>query len=67
MLYTVDEFAREFKVNPQTVRRWIRNGKIKSVKHGDTYRIPEDQLKLISESEEVHSEKPINRIIKPMG
>ena len=39
LLYTVKEVAQILKVNPHTVRRWIREGKIQSVKIENNVRI----------------------------
>lgn len=44
-LLTVDETARVLDVNVQTVRRWVREGKIKASKVGKLIRIREEDLK----------------------
>lgn len=36
-LYTVEEVAKLFKVNPESVRRWVRKEKIKSIKLGGKF------------------------------
>jgi len=36
-LYTVEEVAKMFKVNPESVRRWVRKEKIKSIKLGGKF------------------------------
>jgi excisionase family DNA binding protein len=45
--YTVDELARRLKVNPETVRRWIRRGDLQALalpnKAG--YRISADDVR----------------------
>lgn len=33
-LLTVDEVARRLKLHPETIRRWIREGRLKAVKLG---------------------------------
>ena len=45
--YTPQEVADMFKVQNQTVWRWIRNGKLKATQLGDggSYRISENDLK----------------------
>ena len=54
--YTVPEFAQEVGVWPETVRIWIRAGRIKAYRPGGTvgshYRIPG------SEVERIKAEKP---------
>jgi excisionase family DNA binding protein len=45
---TVREFAASLGVHPQTVRRWLRDGKIKNFLqygHYGHYRIPKNNLK----------------------
>jgi excisionase family DNA binding protein len=44
-MLTVDEAARRLKMNPQTVRRWIRSGLLSAHKiGGKEYRINADDL-----------------------
>ena len=33
-LLTVDEVARQLKLHPETVRRWIRGGKLRAISLG---------------------------------
>ena len=42
---TPQEVADLLKVTEQTVRRWVREGKIPATKFGQTIRIPSDALK----------------------
>lgn len=42
--YTVDEIAEILKVNPMTVYRWIKAGKLKSYKAGRNFRIKKGDL-----------------------
>ena len=42
--YTVDEVAIILKVNPMTVYRWIKAGKLKSYKAGKQYRVKKEDL-----------------------
>ncbi len=39
-LLTVDEAAARLKVQPDTVRRWLRSGKLRASKLGRDWRIP---------------------------
>lgn len=45
--YTTEEAAKILKVYPDTVRRYIRQGKINAVKIGNRIRITETELKRI--------------------
>jgi excisionase family DNA binding protein len=47
-MLTVFEAAERLRANPQTIRRWLREGKIKGVMPGGTklgYRIPESEIR----------------------
>ena len=41
-VYTVEEFAKMFKLSPEAVRTLIRNGEILAIHIGKQYRIPQD-------------------------
>ncbi len=41
-MYTVEEFARLFKLSPEAVRTLIRKGEIPAIRIGKQYRIPQD-------------------------
>jgi excisionase family DNA binding protein len=43
-LFTVDEVADAFRINKQTVLRFIREGKIKAYKVGREYRVKEEEV-----------------------
>jgi excisionase family DNA binding protein len=38
-VYTVEQFAERLKLHPKTVRRFIREGRLRAVKVGKSYRI----------------------------
>ncbi|MFW5719800.1 MAG: helix-turn-helix domain-containing protein [Candidatus Dojkabacteria bacterium] len=42
--YTIKEVAETLKVAYLTVYRWVKDGKLKSVKAGKQYRIKQSQL-----------------------
>jgi excisionase family DNA binding protein len=45
--WTAEELADYLKVDGQTVRAWIRAGKVKAVKFGRSWRVADDELKRI--------------------
>ena len=47
-LYTVEEGAKILSVHPDTLRIWLRTGKIKGVKLGRGWRIPETELEALT-------------------
>jgi excisionase family DNA binding protein len=51
-LLTVQEVAARLRVNPETVRRWLRQGKLQGVMLGGDragYRIAESELRRLLE------------------
>lgn len=50
-MLTVPEAARRTKRDPETVRRWIRSGRLKSTKIGTQHMIDEGDLAAITEAE----------------
>jgi excisionase family DNA binding protein len=47
-LLTVFEAAERLRANPQTIRRWLRQGKLKGTMPGGTklgYRIPKSEIR----------------------
>ena len=43
--YTVPETAETFKVTPQTVRTWIKTGRLNSIRIGRPILITEDNIR----------------------
>ncbi len=43
-MLTPDEVAKKLKISRRTVYLWLRQGRLKGVKVGDLWRIPEDAL-----------------------
>lgn len=41
-VYTVEEFAKVFKLSPEAVRSLVRKGEIPAIRIGKQYRIPQD-------------------------
>jgi excisionase family DNA binding protein len=56
-LLTVQEVAQRLRLNPETIRRWLRQGKLECILLGGDrggYRIPESAVqRLINESKKV--------------
>jgi excisionase family DNA binding protein len=50
-MVTVPEAARRIGRNPETIRRWIREGKLRSEKVGTQHLIDERDLEAIAEPE----------------
>jgi len=48
---TIRETAKIFGVHWQTIRNWIRDGKIKAVKIERTVRIPEEEIERVKRGE----------------
>ena len=51
-LYTVDEIAKILQAHPVTIRRYIREGKIKAQKIGKRYYVTKENLKAFVSGEE---------------
>jgi excisionase family DNA binding protein len=48
-MLTVPEAARRTKRNPETVRRWIRSGRLRATKVGTQHMIEETELAQLTE------------------
>lgn len=48
-MYTTEEVAKIFDVTPAAVRYWARKGKIKAVREGDRWLIPEEEVEKLKE------------------
>ncbi len=53
MTVTVPEAARRAGKNPETIRRWIREGKLASRKVGTQHTIDESELDLLLKDDEL--------------
>lgn len=49
-MLTVPEAARRTKRDPETVRRWIRSGRLRATKIGTQHLIDEDELARLTEA-----------------
>jgi excisionase family DNA binding protein len=50
-MITVPEAARRIGRNPETVRRWIRAGRLRSQRIGTQHLVDEDELRLVAADE----------------
>jgi excisionase family DNA binding protein len=55
-MYTIDQIAKTLDLHPKTVRRFIREGKLKGNKVGGQWRVMENDLKVFMEGEAVSGE-----------
>jgi excisionase family DNA binding protein len=44
--YTVQDAAKALRVNPATIRHWLKTGRLKGVKMGRRWRIRESDLEV---------------------
>ncbi|NJD28414.1 MAG: helix-turn-helix domain-containing protein [Chloroflexi bacterium] len=51
-MITVPEAARRARRNPETIRRWIREGKLRSTKVGTQHTIEERDLEAILDADD---------------
>jgi excisionase family DNA binding protein len=52
-MFTVSEAARLIGKNPETIRRWIRSGRLKAQQIGTRHMIEERDLESLFENEEL--------------
>lgn len=57
-MLTVPEAARRTKRDPETVRRWIRSGRLRATKVGTQHMIDETDLAAVAEENSVLSLPP---------
>lgn len=50
-MYTIKQTADIFGVHWQTIRAWIKDGKVKTIKIGHTVRITEEEIERIKRGE----------------
>jgi excisionase family DNA binding protein len=48
-MLTVIQAARRVGRDPETIRRWIRAGRLRSERHGNRHLIDEDDLRAVTE------------------
>lgn len=60
-MLTVPEAARTIGRNPETIRRWIREGKLPARKVGTQHLIDEEDLVLLDEADQLPAPKGWSR------
>lgn len=60
-MYSVDEAAEILGVHPMTIRKWLPVGKIRGVKVGRLWRIPESALDEIAQSGTRKGVRPVSK------
>lgn len=60
-MLTVPEAARTTGRNPETIRRWIREGKLPARKVGTQHLIDEEDLALLDQNEQLPAPKSWSR------
>lgn len=57
--YTTKEIAEKYKLTPEAVQKWIKEGKLKAIRLGKVWRISESALQdFIKESMEKGETQP---------
>lgn len=54
-IYTVDQVAESLDLHPKTIRRFIKDGKLKANKIGNQWRVTETDLKAFTTGENINS------------
>ena len=65
-MLTVPEAAERLKRNPETIRRWIRDGKLRSTRVGTQYVLDEADVDELGAEAEVLGEIPATATGEPM-
>lgn len=55
--YTTEEVAKILNVTPAAVRYWARKGKIKAVREGEKWLIPEEEVERLRKGAETEGER----------
>ena len=58
--YTTEELAEYLKLSEQTIRLWIKQGKVKSYKFGRAHRIPIEEVQRLLEEARKESQKEVD-------
>ena len=60
-LLTVEEIANELKLHPQTIRTWIRTGRLPAKKYGRVYRLRRTDVDTVVNADEGEGSIGANR------
>jgi excisionase family DNA binding protein len=60
-LLTVEEIANELKLHPQTIRTWIRTGRLPAKKYGRVYRLRRTDVDAVLNADEGEGSIGANR------
>lgn len=60
-LLTVEEIANELKLHPQTIRTWIRTGRLPAKKYGRVYRLRRTDVDTVLNADEGEGSIGANR------
>ncbi|XSG76187.1 helix-turn-helix domain-containing protein [Herpetosiphon llansteffanensis] len=58
--YTTEELAEYLKLSEQTIRLWIKQGKVKSYKFGRAHRIPIEEVQRFLEEARKESQQEVD-------
>jgi len=53
VFYSVEKVAEMLDLHPQTIRRWIKEGKLKATKPGQSYKIRKEDLEELLKNKEI--------------
>lgn len=56
-IFTPDELAAQWRLEPATVRRWIREGKLKATKLGRGWRVKREDWEVFMQAQEGATKK----------
>ena len=56
--FTVEELAEKLKVSEQTIRLWIRQGKLEAYQFGRAHRVPAEAFERFLEQSKLQQGKP---------
>lgn len=46
-MYTIEQFAEIFNISYITAYRLVKSGKVKAIRIGEQYRIPESEIEIV--------------------
>ena len=58
---TVEEASEVLQISPYTMRKYLKNGRVRGIKLGNSWRVPETALVELAEGADVTSVKTVLR------